>query len=191
MPKKAPTPFFDTVAPRKYLLPAEIELLMNHARKNSRYGHRDATMILITYRHGFRACEVCELEWSMVELDQGKLHVRRAKQGSPSTHTLQGDEIRALRKLRRDNPTSSHVFITERGGPFTTVGFNKLISRLGAKAAMPFPIHPHMLRHACGYALANARHDTRALAHWLGHKNMSNTMIYTQLSADRFKNFWK
>ena len=84
---------------REYLTTAEIERLMAAARKSSRYGHRDATMILIGYRHGLRASELCDLQWSQVELATGRLHVRRAKNGSPSVHPMQGDEIRALRRL--------------------------------------------------------------------------------------------
>ena len=163
---------------------------MDCARKRSRYGHRDSTMILVAYRHGLRASELCDLQWHQIELDQGRLHVRRAKNGTPSVHPIRGDEIRALRRLRRENPTS-HVFVTERGGPFTTVGFHHLAKRLGEVAEMPFRVHPHMLRHACGFALANAGHDTRALQHYLGHKNIQHTVRYTELSPDRFRDFWR
>src|SRR4051794_28243581 len=129
---KSPIPLNCTVAKhRKYLLPTEVELLMATARRVSRYGHRDANMILITYRHGLRASEVCSLEWHQIELEQGRLHVRRTKNGSPSVHPIRGDEIRALRRLRRDNPTSAHVFVTEREGPFSTVAFHHMVSRLG------------------------------------------------------------
>jgi integrase len=176
---------------RKYLLPQEVERLMAHARKHSRHGHRDATMLLIAYRHGLRASEVCGLEWHQVELDQGRLHVRRAKNGTPSVHPIRGDEIRALRRLRRESPINGFVFVSERGAPMTTIGFHKLVQRLGVAAGMPFPIHPHMLRHACGFKLANDGHDTRSLQHWLGHRNISNTTIYTAMSPDRFKDFWR
>src|SRR5262249_60907614 len=119
---------------------------MAAARKGSRWGHRDATMILIGYRHGLRASELCDLQWSQVELNTGRLHVRRAKNGSPSVHPLQGDEIRALRRLLREQGASSHVFMTEREGPMTPKAFHALFGRIGARAKMPFPIHPHMLR---------------------------------------------
>ena len=69
--------------------------------------------------------------------------------------------------------------------------FGTLFARLGERAGMAFPIHPHMLRHACGYALANAGHDTRALQAWLGHRNIQHTVRYTELAPDRFKLFWK
>ena len=164
---------------------------MDYARKHSRYGHRDSTMVLVTYRHGLRASEVCDLQWHQVELDQGRMHVRRAKNGTPSVHPIRGDEIRALRKLRRESPTEAYVFVTERGGPMSTIGFHHLIQRLGKAAKMAFPLHPHMLRHACGYKLANDGHDTRALQHYLGHKNIQHTVRYTELSPDRFRDFWR
>ncbi len=184
---------------------------MAAARKSSRYGHRDATMILIGYRHGLRASELCDLQWSQVELTTGRLHVRRAKNGSPSVHPMQGDEIRALRRLQREQGLSSHVFMSERDGPMTPKAFHALFGRIGSRAKGPmtpkafhalfgrigsrakmqFPIHPHMLRHGCGYALANAGHDTRALQAWLGHRNIQHTVRYTELAPDRFKNFWR
>jgi integrase len=177
---------------RNYLTGSEVETLMAAARKVSRYGHRDATMILIGYRHGLRASELCELQWHQVELTAGRLHVRRSKRGTPSVHPMQGDEIRALRRLQREqDPAGSHVFSSERGGPMTPKSFGTVFARLGQRAGMPFPVHPHMLRHGCGYALANAGHDTRALQAWLGHKNIQHTVRYTELAPDRFKDFWR
>src|SRR5262245_32632159 len=176
---------------RRYLTEREVERLMDTARKVNRRGHRDATMILVAYRHGLRAGEVCSLEWHQIELDQGRLHVRRANRGTPSVHPIRGDEIRALRRLRRENPTEAHVFVSERGGPMSTLGFHHLMARLGKAAKMTFAIHPHMLRHACGFKLANDGHDTRALQHYLGHKNIQHTVRYTELSPDRFRDFWR
>ena len=119
----------------------------------SRYGHRDATMILIAYRHGLRASEVCDLQWHQVEINSGRLHVRRTRRGTPSVHPIQGDELRAVRRLQREQPPGPHVFASERGGPIAPKSFHTLISRLGERARMAFPIHPHTLRHDCGYAL--------------------------------------
>jgi site-specific recombinase XerD len=104
---------------------------------------------------------------------------------------MQGDEIRALRRLQREQGPSSHVFMTERDGPMTPKAFHALFGRIGARAKMQFLVHPHMLRHGCGYALANAGHDTRALQAWLGHKNIQHTVRYTELAPDRFKDFWR
>src|SRR5262245_55445940 len=148
---------------REYFTPAEIERLMATARKSNRYGHRDATMILIAYRHGLRASELCELQWHQVELSAARLHVRRTKRGTPSVHPMQGDEIRALRRQQREQPPGPHVFATERGGPMAPKSFHTLIARLGERAKMAFTIHTHMLRQACSYDIANDGKDTRAL----------------------------
>ena len=176
---------------REYLTRAEIERLMAAARKSSRYGHRDAGMILLAYRHGLRASEVCDLQWHQVELTAGRLHVRRTKRGMPSVHPIRGDELRALRRLQREQPPGPYVFCSERGGPMTAKSFHTLIARLGERAGMAFPIHPHMLRHGCGYALANAGHDTRSIQAWIGHKNIQHSVRYTELAPDRFKDFWR
>jgi type 1 fimbriae regulatory protein FimE len=175
----------------RYLTEREIERLMDTARKHSRHGQRDATMILVAYRHGLRASEVCDLQWHQIELSEGRMHVHRAKNGTPSVHPIRGDEMRALRRLRRESPHDAYVFVSERSGPISPIGFHRLIRRLGEAAKMPFPIHPHMLRHACGYKLANDGHDTRALQHYLGHKNIQHTVRYTEMAADRFKDFWR
>jgi integrase len=176
---------------REYLTEAEIERLMKAATGN-RHGHRDATMILVAYRHGLRASELVDLRWDQVDFRTATLHVRRAKQGTPSTHPIIGDELRALRRLQREQePKSPFVFTSERGAPFATAGFARMIERAGVEAKFGFKPHPHMLRHACGYALANRGHDTRALQAYLGHKNIQHTVRYTELSPNRFKNFWR
>jgi len=179
------------VRAREYLTAAEVDRLTRAAR-SGRYGHRDATLILIAYRHGLRASEIADLEWSQVEFGRAAtLHVRRAKNGKPGAHPLRGDEVRALRELRRQSPDSSFVFATERGGPFTPDAINKLIKRIGERAGFAFPIHAHMLRHACGYAMANAGHDTRLIQDWLGHRAIQHTARYTELSPTRFKDVWR
>jgi integrase len=176
---------------REYLTETEIERLMKAATDN-RHGHRDATMILVAYRHGLRVSELVDLRWDQVDFRTATLHVRRVKQGTPSTHPIVGDELRALRRLQREQePKSPFVFTSERGTPFTTAGFARMIERAGLQAKFGFKPHPHMLRHACGYALANRGHDTRALQAYLGHKNIQHTVRYTELSPNRFKNFWR
>jgi type 1 fimbriae regulatory protein FimB/type 1 fimbriae regulatory protein FimE len=143
------------------------------------------------FRHGLRASELCSLRWEQVDLIHGRLHVARAKNGMPSVHPLTGAELRALRRLQREQEPGRYVFMSERGAPMTPDGFKKFIGRLAAAARMPFSIHPHMLRHACGYKLANQGVDTRSLQHYLGHKNIQHTVRYTELSPDRFRDFWK
>ena len=175
---------------REYLTAREVEQIMDAARRN-RHGHRDATMILITFRHGLRASEAVDLRWEQVDFNRATLHVRRAKQGTPTVHPLSGSELRALRRLQRETATSPFVFVSERGAPFTTAGFARMVERAGERAGLALKFHPHMLRHACGFALANAGRDTRALQAYLGHRNIQHTVRYTELAPDRFKNFWR
>jgi integrase len=187
MPKR---PKNSELRTREYLTGHEIEALMAAARQN-RYGHRDATMILIAFRHGLRASEAVDLRWEQVDFNRATLHVRRVKQGTPSVHPLSGPELRALRRLQRESEGSPFVFVSERAAPFTTAGFARMIERVAATGGLGLKVHPHMLRHACGFALANAGHDTRALQAYLGHKNIQHTVRYTELAPDRFKAFWK
>ncbi len=175
---------------REYLTQREVERLIKAAGHN-RHGHRDATMVLFAFRHGLRASELCSLRWEQVDLVHARLHVSRAKNGIPSVHPLTGTELRALRRLQREQEPGRYVFLSERGAPMGPAGFRSMITRLGKTAKMPFSVHPHMLRHACGFKLANDGHDTRALQHYLGHKNIQHTVRYTELSPDRFRDFWK
>jgi integrase len=195
-----PTEVKRTVAPGRrpndelrtweHLTVAEVEGLIE-AAKGNRHGHRDATMILVAFRHGLRAAEVCDLRWDQVDFDSAVLHVRRVKNGTPSTHPFHGDELRALRRLQRESPASPFVFVSERGSPFTTAGFARTMERAAAAAGLELKAHPHMLRHACGYALANKGHDTRAIQGWLGHRSITSTAVYTALAPNRFKDFWR
>jgi type 1 fimbriae regulatory protein FimB/type 1 fimbriae regulatory protein FimE len=149
-------------------------------------------MIRTAYRHGLRASELVDLRWEQVNFKTATLHVRRVKQGTPSTHPVLGDELRALRRLQREQePKSPFVFTSERGAPFTTAGFARMIERAAAILGLGLKVHPHILRHACGFALANASHDTRAIQAYLGHRNIQHTVRYTELSPTRFKDFWR
>jgi integrase len=176
---------------REYLTPDEIEKLLQASSKLGRHGARDRTLILIAYRHGLRVSELVALRWDQVDLKAGLLHVARLKNGIASTHPIRGPELRALRELRRDYPSSPYLFVSELGGPLTPATVRKLITRAGEKAKLPFPIHPHMLRHSTGYKLANDGHDTRSIQQYLGHRNITHTVRYTELSPERFKGFWK
>jgi integrase len=176
---------------REYLTETEIEKLILVAKGN-RHGHRDATMVLMAFRHGLRASELTDLRWDQVDFTSATLHVRRVKQGTPATHPIRGDELRMIRRLQRDQDLKSRfVFTSERGAPFTTAGFARMVERAGETAGLGFKAHPHMLRHACGYSLANKGHDTRALQAYLGHKNIQHTVRYTELAPARFKDFWR
>ena len=177
------------VRSREYLTLDEVEALISAAKKVGRHGHRDATMILIAFRHGLRVSELVALTWDQLDLKQGHLHVNRLKNGTPSTHPVRGREMRALRRLQKEY-AGPYLFISELGGPLTVSSVQKIVARAGKLAQLPFPVHPHQLRHACGYYLANQGHDTRAIQHYLGHKQITHTVRYTELSSTRFRDFW-
>ena len=172
-------------------MPDEVEKVLQASSKLGRHGARDRTLILLAYRHGLRVSELVSLRWDQVDLKAGLLHVARLKNGLASTHPIRGPELRALRELRRNYPSSPYLFVSELGGPLTPATFRKLLARAGERAKLPFPIHPHMLRHSTGYKLANDGHDTRAIQQYLGHRNITHTVRYTELSPERFKGFWK
>jgi integrase len=174
---------------REHLRPKEIERLIEAARGN-RYGSRDALMILMAYRHGLRASEVTDLKWEQVDFDRSELHVNRLKGGAPATHPLTGRELREFRRHKRDSPPAPFVFVSERGAPLTPPGFNRMVKRAAVVAKLGIKAHAHMLRHACGFKLANDGIDTRSLQAYLGHSNIQNTARYTALASGRFNNFW-
>jgi type 1 fimbriae regulatory protein FimB/type 1 fimbriae regulatory protein FimE len=177
---------------REHLTTGEVEKLIECASGN-RQGQRDALMVLLAFRHGLRAAEVCDLRWEQIDFATATLHVRRIKHGTPATHPLTGREMRALRKHQRATPgtPSAFVFVSERGAPLSAPGFSRMVERAGRAAKLGIKVHAHMLRHACGYALANAGHDTRALQAYLGHRNIQNATRYTALAQDRFARFWR
>ena len=174
---------------REYLTEDEVNSLMAAAREN-REGHRDATMILMAFRHGLRASELVDLRWDQVDFSQATLAVRRLKNGTPATHQIKGDELRALRRLQREAPKSPFLFVSMRGAPFTVSGFRRMIERASLDAGLEIKAHPHMLRHATGFYLANKGTDTRTIQGYMGHRNIQNTVVYTALSPNRFKGLW-
>ena len=176
---------------REYLSEKEVGRLIDAAANVGRHGPRDAALILLAYRHGLRVSELVALRWDQVDLAQGLAHITRRKNGVPSVHPLRGPELRALRRLQRDYPETPYVFVSERKAPLTPDAVRKIVARAGRLAGIAFPIHPHMLRHATGYKLANDGQDTRAIQHYLGHRNIQHTTRYTDLAADRFKDFWR
>lgn len=175
---------------REHLLPREVEAMLKAARTVGRHGHRDATLILIAYRHGLRVSELVALRWEQVDFNGGTIYINRLKQGVSSVQPLRGPELRSLRQLQRDYPNSPYLFVSERGAAMAADTARGIIERAGQRAGIPFPVHPHMLRHACGFYLASKGHDTRAIQAYLGHKNIQHTVRYTELAPGRFKDFW-
>lgn len=179
------------VRSREYLTTAEIKKLKVAAKNLGRHGFRDELIISMMYRHGLRVGELVDLKWDQVDLTRGRLHVNRLKNGDPSVHPIEGDEVRALRKLHRTTFESDFVFTTERLGPLSPRTVHSIIARAGTEAGINFPVHPHMLRHSRGHRLANQGIDTRSIQAYLGHKNIQHTVVYTKLNSNRFKGFSK
>ncbi len=176
---------------REYLTVSEVNKLIKIAKSLGRHGERDSLMILVMYRHALRVGELLDLRWDQMDLNRGRMHVNRLKNGDPSVHYLEGDEIRALRKLRREYPATDFVFESERQGPLTANAVHKMTVRAGIEAELELSVHPHMLRHGKGYQLASEGVDTRAIQAYMGHKNIQHTVLYTQLNPKRFKGFGK
>jgi type 1 fimbriae regulatory protein FimB/type 1 fimbriae regulatory protein FimE len=174
---------------REHLTAQEVESLIEAAGAN-RQGHRDALMILLAFRHGLRASEVCDLRWEQVDFKAATLHVRRTKGGTPATHPLTGRELRALRRHQRPAPGGAFVFVSERGAPLSAPGFSRMVERWPNRKPRDQGPCPHAAP-ACGFALANSGVDTRALQAYLGHANIQNTTRYTALAEGRFKGFWR
>lgn len=171
---------------REYLTEAEVEELIKAADN-----HRDATMMLMAYRHGLRVSELVNLQWRQIKLNEGRINVARLKGSEDGVHPLSGREVRALRRLQRDQPVGARfVFITSRGTPMTREGFRVLLAKAADRAGLD-GVHPHLLRHATGFRLVNSGFDSLSLAAYLGHRNVNNTKRYAKMDSSRFDGIWK
>ena len=175
--------------PREYLTPAEIKQLKIAANNSGRHGFRDWLVITIMYRHALRVGELCDLQWEQIDLKKGRMHVNRMKNGDPSMHYLEEDEIRSLRQLQKDYASPEYVFISQRQDRLTNRTVHNIIAKCGELAGIKFPIHPHMLRHSKGYQLAARGEDTRSIQAYLGHKNIQHTAMYTKVDPRKLKGF--
>lgn len=179
---------------RKHLVSAEFEKLMT-ATKGSRNEARDRCLLLLLFRHGLRVSEACSLELSQVDTESRVLHVSRLKNGLSTTHPLRGDEIRAakawLKERARMKPEGDAFFISERRLPLNRKTAWLAIRAYGEKAKLALPAHPHMLRHGCGFALADQGADTRLIQDYLGHRNIQHTVRYTATNPARFEKLWR
>ena len=186
----SPPPKKSSTREREYLRSPEIKAMIRAAKKVGRHGIRDGGIILLMFRHGLRTAELIALKWTSIDLAGGYIEVHRVKNGRDSIHPLRSPELRALRQIQRDYADTSYVFVSERKAPLSTRSIRHIIARAGELAGISFQVHPHQLRHACGYYLAAQGHDTRAIQDYLGHKNIHHTVRYTQMSPQRFENFW-
>jgi len=179
---------------KNFLTEAEMKRFLEAARRG-RHGVRDYLLMLLTYRHGLRVSELVDVRIKDLDLETGRLYVRR-KKGSLSTHQpVEGDELRAIRaylreREQRSDTRSPYLFLSERG-PMTRQAINYLAKEIAERAKLRFRVHPHMLRHSTGYYLANQGYDTRLVQDYLGHKNIAHTVKYTRTAAARFEGLWR
>jgi len=182
---------YSEVRTREHLLPEEVNAMCVAIKKKAgRHAHRDATLLLLIYRHGLRLSEAANLKWEQIDFNRGTIHVKRIKKGTPSTQPLYSDELRALRQLQRNYPTSPYLFQSSRQGPMSSDTISGVVELAGQLAELPFPVHAHMLRHGTGYYLANKGTDTRTIQSYLGHNNIQHPVRYTELASGRFQGLW-
>lgn len=179
------------IRPREYLTSDEVDALIKAAGSVGRNRARDKCIILTAYRHALRVSELVALQWSQIDFRNAQMHVNRVKGGTPAVHPIRNVEVRALKTLRAKSPHAASVFVSELGTALTTRAVHKIIQRAGGIASLGFTVHPHMLRHACGFTLANEGQDTRAIQAYMGHRNIQHTVRYTELSPARFDSFFK
>jgi integrase len=183
-----------SVRPREYLTSDEIERMIRAAGRIGRHGERDATMIYVGFVHGYRVTELLRLRADAYDFNQGVLHVTRIKNGSPAVHPVKRREAGLIKKIL-DGRKTGLVFTSERGTAVSRNSFQKIMSRAGElmtvegqkEPGLSFPVHPHMLRHSCGFHLRKQGWDIRVIQAYLGHKNINHTVGYTALDADAFK----
>jgi type 1 fimbriae regulatory protein FimB len=179
---------------RKHLVSAEVKKLIA-ATKGSRNEARDHCLLLLMFRHGLRVSEACGLQLSQVDIESHILHVARLKKGLSTTHPLRPDEIRTIKawliERKKLKPEGDFFFVSERRLPLSRKTVWVAIRAYGEKAELAVPAHPHMLRHACGFALADQGADTRLIQDYLGHRNIQHTVMYTATNPARFEKLWR
>ena len=179
---------------RKHLTGLEVDKLLT-AVKGARHEARDRCLVLLLFRHGLRVSEACGLKLSQVDVESRVLHVARLKQGLSTTHPLRGDELRAIKAWLKEraamSPPGESFFVSERRAPLSRKTVWAAVRRYGELAGLPLPAHPHMLRHACGFALADQGADTRLIQDYLGHRNIQHTVRYTAANPARFEKLWR
>jgi site-specific recombinase XerD len=177
---------------RDYLTKAEVRALLRAAKQSKRYGARNHAMILLAYRHGLRASELVELRVDDIDFRTGTIYCRRRKGSKSCVHPMKRDELEAIERVLRgrEGDAGEYVFRSERGERMTRWGFWRIVSEAGKCAGLPMKVYAHMLRHACGYYLANKGCDLRLIQDYLGHKQIQNTVRYTALNPKRFEGLW-
>ena len=179
---------------RKHLTALEVDKLLA-ATKGSRNEARDRCLLLLMFRHGLRVSEACGLRLSQVDIEGRVVHVARLKKGLSTTQPLRAEEIKLIKAWlairEKMKPATDAFFVSERRGPLSRKTAWLAIRKYGELAGLPLPAHPHMLRHACGYALADQGADTRLIQDYLGHRNIQHTVRYTAANPARFEKLWR
>jgi len=175
---------------KNFITTGELELLLKGAGK-TRHPVRNQAMILALFWHGLRVTELCQIKDSDLDIKASRLYVNRIKNSLSTTHPVRPEVLRTIKRYRKLRGDSFRpLFLTERGDQFTRSPINYILKQSAKLGGLPFPVNPHMLRHGCGFALADMGHDTRLIQDYLGHKDIKNTVIYTRTAAKRFENIW-
>jgi type 1 fimbriae regulatory protein FimB len=179
---------------RSHLTSLEVGKLIV-ATKDSRNEARDRCLLLLMFRHGLRVSEACRLKLDQVDTHSRVLHIVRLKRGLSTTQPLRGDELKTigawLKERARMKPTGKTFFVSEQRKPLHRSTVNFALQKYSEAVALPFLAHPHMLRHACGFALADQGADTRLIQDYLGHRNIQHTIGYTAANPARFERLWR
>ncbi len=182
------------ISDRQHLTSREVERLIE-ATKGRRNEVRDRCLLLLMFRHGLRVSEACGIKLDQVDTESRVLHVARLKGGLSTTQPLRGDELRAisawLKERARMKPAGKAFFVSEQRKPLHRSTVNLLLITYSRAASLPLLAHPHMLRHACGFALADQGADTRLIQDYLGHRNIQHTVKYTATNPTRFEKLWR
>lgn len=180
---------------RKHLTRAEIERMLT-AAGDSLDPERNTCLLWMCFVHGCRVSELTGLRLADLDMAAGSLYVRRLKNGLSTVQPLHPTERELLARWlerRQSYPGAAAydwLFLSHKGGRLSRSRIYRILKQLGERAGLAIAVHPHMLRHACGYALADKGADTRLIQDYLGHRNIQHTVLYTASNAGRFKALW-